>query len=151
MTTAYINRIATAVPPHDVHATFLRFARSMFGNDWRRSALFQRMAERSGIEHRYSCLAPAADPDGPTVDLDIELEFTRNPDGTVQGRLIGTSLGKIDKPLRGFTMHGRQMTFELPNTQPWLLDGELSTDGSSIVAVLNNLQGTLPVTFKKRA
>ena len=68
MTTAYINRIATAVPPHDVHTAFLRFARSMFGNDWRRAALFQRMAERSGIEHRYSCLAPAADPDGPAVD-----------------------------------------------------------------------------------
>jgi len=68
VTTAYINRIATAVPPHDVHTAFLRFARSMFGNDWRRAALFQRMAERSGIEHRYSCLAPAADPDGPAVD-----------------------------------------------------------------------------------
>ena len=27
-----------------------------------------------------------------TIDLDIELEFTRNPDGTVQGKLIGTNL-----------------------------------------------------------
>jgi hypothetical protein len=35
--------------------------------------------------------------------LDIELEFTKNPDGTVQGMLIGTNLGKIDKPLRNFT------------------------------------------------
>ena len=70
LTTAYINRIATAVPPHDVHAAFVHFARSMFGNDWRKSALFRRMAERSGIEHRYSCLAPAADPDGRAVDAD---------------------------------------------------------------------------------
>jgi hypothetical protein len=85
-----------------------------------------------------------------TVDLDIELEFTRNADGTVQGRLIGTSLGKINKPLRDFTMKGRQMTFELPNTQPWTLDGELSADGSAIVAVLNNIQGNLPVTFRRR-
>ena len=85
-----------------------------------------------------------------TVDLDIELEFTKNPDGTVQGKLIGTSLGRIDKPLRGFTMRERKMTFELPNTQPWMLEGELSTDGASIAAVLNNLQGTLPVTFRKR-
>jgi predicted naringenin-chalcone synthase len=70
LTTAYVNRIATAVPPHDVHGAFLGFARSMFGNDWRKSALFGRMAERSGIEHRYSCLAPAADPQGPAVDAD---------------------------------------------------------------------------------
>lgn len=31
LSVAYINRIATAVPPHDVHPTFLRFAVS-----WRR-------------------------------------------------------------------------------------------------------------------
>ena len=85
-----------------------------------------------------------------TIDLDIELEFSRNPDGSVQGTLIGTNLGKIDKPLRDFTMNGRQMNFELPNTQPWTLDGELSADGTAIVGVLNNIQGNLPVTFKKQ-
>jgi len=68
VTTAYINRIATAVPPHDVHAAFLRFAQSLFNGDQRIGALFQRMADKSGIEHRYSCLAPAADPEGPAVD-----------------------------------------------------------------------------------
>src|SRR5690606_32247200 len=31
----------------------------------------------------------------PTIDLDIELEFTTNPDGTVTGKLIGTTLGEI--------------------------------------------------------
>jgi len=86
VTTAYINRIATAVPPHDVHTTFLRFARSMFGNDWRRSALFQRMAERSGIEHRFSCLAPAADPDGPAVDADAFYRRGRFPDTAARMR-----------------------------------------------------------------
>jgi hypothetical protein len=85
-----------------------------------------------------------------TIDLDIELEFSRNQDGTVQGTLIGTTLGKIDKPLRDFTVNGRQMTFELPNTQPWTMTGELSADGNSIVAVLNNAQGNVPVTFRKR-
>jgi hypothetical protein len=38
-----------------------------------------------------------------TIDYDIELEFTRNADGAVVGKLIGTTLpkeGKIDKPLR---------------------------------------------------
>jgi alpha-pyrone synthase len=53
LTTAYINRIATGVPPHDVHSEFVRYAQSLFAHDERRSALLQRMAERSGIEHRY--------------------------------------------------------------------------------------------------
>ncbi|HEX5508522.1 MAG TPA: type III polyketide synthase [Pseudolabrys sp.] len=57
MTTAYINRIATAVPPHDVHAVFRDFAQSLF-KDRRNALLFRRMADKSGIEHRYSCLAP---------------------------------------------------------------------------------------------
>ena len=61
MTTAYINRIATGVPPHDVHPAFLRYARALFENDERLATLLQRMAERSGIEHRYSYLAPTAD------------------------------------------------------------------------------------------
>ena len=86
----------------------------------------------------------------PTIDLDIELEFTRNPDGTVQGKLIGTNLGRIDKALREFTMKERQMNFELPNTQPWTFAGELAADGSSISGTLNSIQGGMPVTFKKR-
>ena len=57
LTTAYINRVATTVPPHDVHAVFRSFAQSSF-KDRRNSLLFQRMADKSGIEHRYSCLAP---------------------------------------------------------------------------------------------
>ena len=85
-----------------------------------------------------------------TIDLDIELEFTRNPDGTLQGKLIGTNLGKIDKPLREFTMKERRMNFELPNTQPWTFAGELAADGDTIVGTVNSSQGGLPVTFRKR-
>jgi len=70
VTTAYVNRIATAVPPHDVHDTFMRFAESMFPDDRVRRALFRRMATKSGIEHRYSALEPAEDPNGPTIDRD---------------------------------------------------------------------------------
>jgi hypothetical protein len=92
-----------------------------------------------------------------TVDYDIFLEFTRNPDGTVQGTLIGTNLktfrGRveptIDKPLRGFTMKGRTMNFELPNTQPWTFAGELSADGTAITGRLSSAQGSVPVTFRK--
>src|SRR6201994_1599413 len=65
----HINRIATAVPPHDVHDAFLGFGRLMLKDDPRKRALFDRMAERCGIAHRYSFIqpggtAPALDADG---------------------------------------------------------------------------------------
>ena len=66
MPQAFINRIATATPPHDVHDVFLRFGQLMLQNDKRRLALFNRMADRSGISHRYSFLEP--DPHGAVVD-----------------------------------------------------------------------------------
>jgi alpha-pyrone synthase len=66
MASAYINRIATATPPHDVHETFLAFGRQMLSHDHRSVALFDRMAARSGIAHRYSHLAPAEE--GKAVD-----------------------------------------------------------------------------------
>jgi len=68
MSQAFINRIATATPPHDIHDVFLRFGQLMLENDRRRLALFNRMAERSGISHRYSFLEP--DPNGQVVDAD---------------------------------------------------------------------------------
>lgn len=54
--TAHIQRIATATPPHQVHHEFLRFAESML-EDQRARNLFRRMAEKSGIDQRYSCLS----------------------------------------------------------------------------------------------
>ena len=60
MTQAYLNRIATAVPDHDVHQAFVAFADHLLttGPEPRTRALFNRMATRSGITHRYSILAP---------------------------------------------------------------------------------------------
>src|SRR5690242_17274154 len=58
MVAAFINHIATATPPHDVHDAFLAFARRMLEADSRRLALFNRMAERSGISSRFSYLQP---------------------------------------------------------------------------------------------
>jgi predicted naringenin-chalcone synthase len=60
MPDAFINRIATANPPHDVHDTFLHFGQMMLRGDNRHMALFDRMAQRSGITHRYSFLEPSA-------------------------------------------------------------------------------------------
>lgn len=70
MTIAYLNRVATAVPAHDVHAAFLEFARSQLRDDRRGALLFRRMVERGGIDHRYSCLRPGADPGRGAVDAD---------------------------------------------------------------------------------
>ena len=93
-----------------------------------------------------------------TIDLDIELEFTKNSDGTIQGMLVGTNLGKIDKPLQESATKGqtpmfraadRRLDFQLPNTQPWSFSGELSADGSAIVGIISSVQGGLPITFKK--
>lgn len=58
MPTAFVNRIGTAVPPHDIHEAFVRLADG-FLDDRREKLLFRRMEQRSGIEHRYSFLEPA--------------------------------------------------------------------------------------------
>ncbi len=60
MNEVYLNRIATAVPDHDVHAAFVAFADGLLatGAEPRVRALFNRMASRSGIAHRYSVLTP---------------------------------------------------------------------------------------------
>ena len=57
MTAAYINRIATAVPPHDVHRLFQDFIASLLQADRGKLLLFRRMAKRAGLEHRFSFLA----------------------------------------------------------------------------------------------
>jgi predicted naringenin-chalcone synthase len=64
---AYINRIATAVPPHEVHDTFIQFARTLLVGT-RALPLFERMVNRAQIAQRWSCLPPAADPAGEAVD-----------------------------------------------------------------------------------
>jgi predicted naringenin-chalcone synthase len=57
LTTAYLNRIATAVPEHDVHDTFVVFAEKMLA-DPRLRPVFRRMVSRANIAHRYSFLNP---------------------------------------------------------------------------------------------
>ena len=57
MSTAWLQRIGTATPRHDVHEAFAGYARTLLPSD-RERQLFDRMAERSGIAHRYSVLKP---------------------------------------------------------------------------------------------
>jgi predicted naringenin-chalcone synthase len=80
MTIAHINRIGTAVPDHDVHDTFIRFADHIL-LDQRSRVLFRRMAQRSQIEHRYSILEPA---ETPTIAADGECYYG-------PGQFVGTA------------------------------------------------------------
>lgn len=66
MTLAHINRIATAVPAHDVHGAFVGYARSLLEGS--RAKVFDRLVVRSQIEHRYSVLAASGDPVRGSVD-----------------------------------------------------------------------------------
>jgi len=50
---AYINRIATVVPPYEVHRKFLSYVPRML-QDPRARKLLERMSDRAGIEARYS-------------------------------------------------------------------------------------------------
>ena len=72
MSEVFINRIATANPPHDVHAAFLDFGRLMLREDKRRLALFNRMADRSAIAHRYSYFQPIGQSVGEGHAVDAE-------------------------------------------------------------------------------
>ncbi len=57
---AFINAIAGTVPDHDVHRLFIDWAQSRI-EDPRARKLFMRMADRSGIEHRWSVLEDPGD------------------------------------------------------------------------------------------
>jgi len=86
----------------------------------------------------------------PTIDVNIELEFTKNKDGTVNGKLVGTNFGKIDKPFRNFTIKDKAIAFTLPNVDPWTFTGQLAADGN-LTGVIGSAQGAMPVTFKRTA
>lgn len=70
MTTAYVNRIATAVPPNDVHAGFVEYAAGQLSGDARSARLFRRMSEMGGIEHRHSFLKPPEEEVDGAIDAD---------------------------------------------------------------------------------
>ena len=67
MTQAWLNRIGTAVPPHDIHAEFVDFGRTT-ASDGRTAALFDRMTALADIEHRYAIFAPGPKPRDHVLD-----------------------------------------------------------------------------------
>jgi predicted naringenin-chalcone synthase len=95
MTSAYINRIATAVPPNNVHAGFVRLAETLLPEDRCQRTVFRRMAERSGIERRYSFLTPASEND--TAELDSNAFYVRGrfPSTSVRMRLFAAKAPEL--------------------------------------------------------
>jgi predicted naringenin-chalcone synthase len=61
---AFIAAIGTAIPDHDIHQAFIGWARGRLA-DPREAALFDRMAARAGIAHRWSVLPPGAEGGSP--------------------------------------------------------------------------------------
>ena len=59
----HINDIATAVPRHDVHHAFRAFAAGQIGDPRSRQA-FDRLADKSQIDHRQSVLEALPDASG---------------------------------------------------------------------------------------
>ncbi len=77
MTSAFLNRIATAVPEHDVHIAFVEYAEQMLCDErWR--ALFRRMVSKSDVAHRFSPLQltkPTGDDEADAHDVYIPGSF----------------------------------------------------------------------------
>ena len=70
MATAYVNRIATRVPDHDVHRGFVDYACEQLSRDERGARTFRRLSEMGGIDHRYSFIEVTKDESGQTIDVD---------------------------------------------------------------------------------
>ncbi len=77
---AYVNAVAGAVPGHDIHQAYIGWAAARIA-DPRERALFERMAERAGIDHRWSVLPPTPGGGSP---VDAGGFYDGPPPGTAQ-------------------------------------------------------------------
>jgi len=105
MITAHINRIGTAVPPHDVHAFFVDFARTLLGDD-RRRHVFDRMSERCGIAHRFSIFCPACTEESETAALDADAFYRRGRFPTTASRMALYAPHALDLALQATAAAG---------------------------------------------
>jgi predicted naringenin-chalcone synthase len=85
--TARIVAIGTAVPTHDIHHAFIDWATARLA-DPAHTALFKRMAARSGINHRYSVL-PIGEDGGSPIALGGFYESATLPPTSARMALYG--------------------------------------------------------------
>jgi predicted naringenin-chalcone synthase len=76
---AHVNAVAGAVPTHDIHQAYVTWAAGQIA-DPRERQLFERMAERAGIKHRWSVLPRTAGGGSPV-----------SKGGFYDGRMPGTA------------------------------------------------------------
>ena len=69
LTRAFLNRVGTAVPAHDIHAAFVAFGCGVLDDPHAR-ALFARMADMADIHHRYAVIEPGPLPRDRVLDAD---------------------------------------------------------------------------------
>jgi predicted naringenin-chalcone synthase len=95
MPLACINRIATSLPPNDVHDAFVNYAIAQTAVGGQKSQVFRRLAEQGGIEHRFSFLRPADDPD--SIYLDADGFYVRGafPSTGARMRLFATQAAQL--------------------------------------------------------
>jgi alpha-pyrone synthase len=106
---ARITDMATAVPSQDIHSAFIGWASTQIENE-RERAIFNRMASRSGIEHRYSVLpltqgrGSPVDPDGFYASAPLPSTGTRMAlYGTYAPELALAAVRKLGVSLDGIT------------------------------------------------
>ena len=88
-------------------------------------------------------------PDVHVLDYDVVIEFSDNGDGTVNGKLIRTTLpdGMIDQPLRAFMIDNDHISFTFPNADPWSYQGTINAQDRSITGYTASAQGGVALNF----
>ena len=103
----YLNRVATAVPPNDVHSAFVNFAAGLLEGD-RSAPLFDRLVKRSQIDHRWSVLTLADE--GRSAGVGNEEVYRRGnfPSTSERMRLFERFAGDLaEKAVAGLEMGDR--------------------------------------------
>ena len=96
LTGAYVNRIGAAVPDHEIHAHFIAFAGSLFADERTRS-LFERLAERGGIERRHSIFRAG---DLQAGEIDADGFYRRGDFPTTAARMARYACDAVELALR---------------------------------------------------
>jgi predicted naringenin-chalcone synthase len=129
MSAPHINRIATAVPGHEVHRAFLAFAARRLP-EGKGQAAFARLAEKSQIERRHSVLAPLPDGRGTECGFYLDEDFPSTGVRMARYEAEAPALAEEACMALGMEEEGRHVThlilatctgFAAPGLDHWLM------------------------------